>query len=506
MTQDAIYLRKSRADIELEKIEHFETLARHKKILLGVAEKMKLNVVKIFEEIVSGESIQARPQMQQLLDEVSAGLYDNVLVMEVERLARGNTRDQGVVAETFQYSNTKIVTPAKVYDPQNEFDQEYFEFGLFMSRREYKTIQRRLNTGRLSSTQDGNYIGSKPPYGYDIVHPDKKTYTLAFNEETKYLRMMKDWRLNDNMSSGQIARKLTSMGVPTRSGNTVWNSATVTGILINPVYAGYVKWNSRKTIKHIEDGQVIRSRPRAKQKDIILAEGKHPAVFTQDEHERLVASFDLQSPTLHSDKELVNPLANLIFCKKCGKAFTYHKYKGCQDRYVHQGTGTNCKVKSATVSEVIEIVIQTLTEQIKTFENLVNLSVEKHSNNSELVIAEYEKELEGLKKQREKLFDYFERELYSEQEFLERKKALSDKIDKMEQLLFDEKKKSPVQVDCKAKIVSFQEAVHSLKDSAVSAKRKNQLLKQIIDHIEYSNEGTVGINHSGVVHLDIYFK
>lgn len=506
MTQDAIYLRKSRADIELEKIEHFETLARHKKILLEVAKKMKLNVVKIFEEIVSGESIQARPQMQQLLDEVSAGLYDNVLVMEVERLARGNTRDQGIVAETFQYSSTKIVTPAKVYDPQNEFDQEYFEFGLFMSRREYKTIQRRLNTGRLSSTQDGNYIGSKPPYGYDIVHPDKKTYTLAFNEETKYLKMMKDWRLNDNMSSGQIARKLTSMGVPTRSGNTVWNSATVTGILINPVYAGYVKWNSRKTIKHIEDGQVIRSRPRAKQKDIILAEGKHPAVFTKDEHERLVASFDMNSPTLHIHKELVNPLAGLIFCKKCGKAMTFHKYKGCQERFVHQVHGTDCKVKSSSVNKVIEILIQSLEEQINAFQTLVNLGVEKQSNNSELVIAEYEKDLTNLKKQREKLFDYFERELYSEEEFLERKKSLANRIDKLEQLIYEEKKKAPVQVNYKAKIISFQEAVNTLKNDTIPAKQKNQLLKQIIKKIEYSNDGTVGFNTSGVVHLDVYFK
>lgn len=506
MTQDAMYLRKSRADIELEKIEHFETLARHKKILLDVAEKRNLNVVKIFEEIVSGESIQARPQMQQLLDEVSTGLYDNVIVMEVERLARGNTRDQGIVAEAFQYSNTKIVTPAKVYDPSNEFDQEYFEFGLFMSRREYKTIQRRLNTGRLSSTKDGNYIGSKPPYGYDIVHPDRKTYTLAFNEETKYVRMMKDWRLNENMTCGEMAKKLTNMGVPTRTGNRVWNSATITGILLNPVYAGYVKWNTRKTIKRIEGGQVINSRPRAKEKDIILADGKHPAVFTKEEHERLVASFQLQSPTLKINKELVNPLANLIFCKKCGKAMTYHKYKGCQDRFIHQTTGTDCKVKSASVNEVIEILIKLLNEQIHTFENLVNLSVEKHSNNSELIIADYEKELEGLKKQKEKLFDYFERELYTEKEFLERKKAITEKTEKLEQLLSEEKKNSPIRIDYKAKIVSFQEAVDILKDDSVSVKRKNNLLKQIIDHIDYSNDGTVGINRTGVVHLDVYFK
>ena len=46
------------------------------------------------------------------------------------------------------------MTPAKIYDPNNEFDEEYFEFGLFMSRREYKTIKKRLQRGRVSSAKE----------------------------------------------------------------------------------------------------------------------------------------------------------------------------------------------------------------------------------------------------------------------------------------------------------------------------------------------------------------
>ncbi len=49
--------------------------------------------------------------------------------------------DQGIVSQAFKYSGTRIITPTKTYDPNNEFDEEYFEFGLFMSRREYQTIR-----------------------------------------------------------------------------------------------------------------------------------------------------------------------------------------------------------------------------------------------------------------------------------------------------------------------------------------------------------------------------
>ena len=87
MEQYAMYLRKSRADIELEAIGEMETLARHEKVLLDIAKKLKLPVTKIYKEIVSGETIEARPVVQQLIDEVERGLWTGVLVMEIERLA-----------------------------------------------------------------------------------------------------------------------------------------------------------------------------------------------------------------------------------------------------------------------------------------------------------------------------------------------------------------------------------------------------------------------------------
>ena len=160
MSSYAIYLRKSRADIEAEAKGEGETLARHHAQLMELARRRDLNVTRIYKEIVSGENIAARPQMQLLLADISENKYDGVIVMEIERLARGDTIDQGVVAQAFKSTDTKIITPTKTYDPANEFDEEYFEFSLFMSRREYKTIRRRMEAGLLASCKKGNYIGT----------------------------------------------------------------------------------------------------------------------------------------------------------------------------------------------------------------------------------------------------------------------------------------------------------------------------------------------------------
>ena len=155
MEQYLIYLRKSRSDLEAEAHGEGETLSRHEHTLLELAKRQHLNVTDIYREVVSGDTIAARPMMQRVLSEVEQGVWSGVLVMEVERLARGDTIDQGIIAQTFKFSGTKIITPIKTYDPDNEFDEEYFEFGLFMSRREYKIINRRLQRGRLASAKRG---------------------------------------------------------------------------------------------------------------------------------------------------------------------------------------------------------------------------------------------------------------------------------------------------------------------------------------------------------------
>ena len=95
--QYAMYLRKSRVDLELEAISKEETLARHKQMLFTLAERhgVSPSQITIYHEMVSGDSIDERPEMQRLLDDVHKGLYVGVFVVEIERLARGNTKDQG---------------------------------------------------------------------------------------------------------------------------------------------------------------------------------------------------------------------------------------------------------------------------------------------------------------------------------------------------------------------------------------------------------------------------
>lgn len=197
-----IYLRKSRKDMDYYKDESIEkTLQRHEKEL----QEFIVNVFgkpipehNIYREVVSGDTIEDRPVMQKVLSLIEDPHYKGVVCIETERLARGNTMDQGIIAQTFQYTETKIITPFKIYNLDNEDDLSYFEDGLYQARKYLTYTKRILNRGRVRSVKEGKYIGSVLPYGFNKIKlPNEKGYMLVENEsEAKIIRLQADLFLN----------------------------------------------------------------------------------------------------------------------------------------------------------------------------------------------------------------------------------------------------------------------------------------------------------------------
>ena len=85
-----MYLRKSRMDTDFDDVSVEETLNRHRRILDAFCKERRLNVVEILEEVVSGESLSARPKMLRLLELINTGMYAGVVCVDIERLSRGS--------------------------------------------------------------------------------------------------------------------------------------------------------------------------------------------------------------------------------------------------------------------------------------------------------------------------------------------------------------------------------------------------------------------------------
>lgn len=485
MKPHAIYLRKSRKDLEMESLGEMETLARHEKILTEYCERNKLKVARIYKELVSGDTIADRPMMQELLKDIYAGKYAGVVVMEVERLARGDAKDQGTVAEAFKYTNTLIITPTKTYDPNNEFDEEYFEFGLFMSRREYKTIKRRLMTARMSSVESGNFLGAIPPYGYKAKRIDKRTRILeVVEEEAKYVKLIFKWFAEDKLTVGEIARRLTAMGVPTRTGKSKeWNKATIYDIIKNDSYRGKIRWQHRRVVKEFEEGQIVKNTKRLNRDECILVDGSHEILIDDDLFFKAQEQFK-GSIRVINNKKLSNIFAGLLRCKFCGKAMVYQKNKG---RIVHP-YNTECKNKSSFYDAIIDAVIEHLKAELSDYEDkLTDTDVDSQIREYEQLKSEYETEIMNLKKQRLNAFDRLDRGIYTEEEFVEYKEMINQRIEATEYML--SRLERPEKSAFEEKAYTLHKVIDSLKDERIEAREKNNLLKEIISNIDYARIG-----------------
>ncbi len=498
------YLRKSRADRDAELRGEEETLKRHHRILAEFAEKNHISITKYYNEVVSGDTIDARPIVQELLADVEAGNWDGVLVVEVERLARGNTKDQGIVSDAFKYSNTKIITPGKIYDPNDEFDEEYFEFGLFMSRREYKTINRRLQRGRIASVKEGKYIGSTAPYGYHKVKiPHNKGYTLEIvPEQADVVRQIFDWYCHgklqpdgtrQHLGTDMIAARLDSMGIKP-SGGASWSKATIADMLRNKTYAGYVFFGKQKDVKTSVNGKIITLRKN--NPDYLCVKGIHDAIIDESTFE-LAATLrrTYRKNTVPSSQVLQNPLSGIVYCKKCGHMMTRlapnsrNKYSAlkCPNRY--------CNNVSSPIFLVEQQILLFLKNWLDTYElnkaaSATDIPVSREIDNKQAAISRIESEIKGLKAQLNKTYDLLEQGIYTVEIFQQRSNLLNqnilqlseslllakDELDRLENLQMEKELYAP-------KVQFLLQNYHT---NGVAS--NNQILKEVIEKVYYQKD------------------
>ncbi len=486
----AIYLRKSREDIESEKYGDGETLARHEKILTTLAEKRNLTIGKIYREVVSGETISERKEMQKLLKDVENEKWTGVLVVEVERLARGDTADQGRVSKAFKYSHTKIITPVKTYDPDNEFDEEYFEFGLFMSRREYKTINRRLQRGREISVSEGKFVGNIAPFGYDRIKlKDSKGYTLSINQDEAPI-VKEIFRLYafENNTIGSVVKQLNDMNLKPRISNE-WTISSARDILSNPTYIGKIVWNRRKQKKKTKNGHIIISRPR--NQEYLIYDGLHEPIIDTKTWELVQEKRKKNTPKVKHSNQIQNPLVGLVFCEKCGKPMQRRPYtKGNKP-----ATLMCSNLKCDNISSKLYLVENKIVEALKIWlENYkVDYKIKDNSNlkNKQLIetsILSAKKELEKENAKLDKIYDFLENGIYSKEEFINRSKSIKDNIQNLESKLEEYnlllQKNTQIQNE-KEKMVPKLKNVIDLYDKLENDEDKNILLKSILSKVTY---------------------
>lgn len=361
-----VYLRKSRSDDPALSVE--EVLARHESILDHWAQQHLGATVpenNKYREVVSGETIADRPEIQKVLRRMEAPKIRGLLVVDVQRISRGDLEDAGRLIKLLRYSGTLVLTPPKTYNLQDEYDRDFFERELKRGNEFLEYQKKIMGRGRLLSVQQGNFVGNCPPYGYEtaiVMDGKKKCPTLSIKEdEAAVVRMIFDCYVNENMSCGAIARHLDERGVRPPRGEH-WSAASLRDLLENVHYTGKVKWNHRRAVLRVEDSEIIRSRPKAPYGDYLIYEGRHQAIISDELFAAALAKRGRHSRT-KSAHSLVNPLAGLLFCR-CGRAMILRKNKKGEAERLVCSNQSHCHSVSCRYKAVMNDLCAALRDDI----------------------------------------------------------------------------------------------------------------------------------------------
>lgn len=497
MNEYLMYLRKSRQDNPDETVE--EVLAKHERILQNFATNQLGHAIPeecIYREVVSGEMISDRPQVKALFRAIESSTIKGVLVVEPQRLSRGDLVECGTIVRYFKYSNTLIYTPAKIFNLKDDFDCRIFQDELMRGREYFEYSVRIMQRGTKQSILEGNYISPEPPYGYQKVKEGKKQYLIVDPVESEYVKMIYNLYLS-GYGIKRIANKLNELNIKPRR-ISYWTQSSILRILGNQVYTGCIVWNRRKRERILINGEI-------KKKDVyqekpIIVEDTHEAIIDKETFQK-VQELKGKAPRISQGTTFRNTFRGLLRCAVCNHAMKCQVKADGSIRYFCPQS-SRCGCYGTTEKTITEEVIKGLKQHLNDFEVDVQtsslISVKQH----ETILSELESTLASLEERQQKLYEYLEHGSYTEKVFIERNRILNEERISLNAQIEAEKQKLNEPTDTKQIKATLHEAISLLEDDTVSAYQKNQFLRSFISVIRYKKTVRLQNNKKGTVLSD----
>ena len=482
----ALYLRKSRGDIDNDLTKHRDTLVR-----LCVENEWKYVE---YTEIGSGDSIHMRPVFQKLLNDIEEGVYDAVCVMDIDRLGRGDLGDQDKIKKAFIKSNTYVITPQQTYNLNDDNDEFVVDMKSFIARREYKQILKRLSQGKKIGSRLGMWTNGKPPYPYEYQSWNDKINEkgLVVNDDKlKVYRFIIDSFIKEHKTPENIAIELNKSNVPSPNGS-LWYNNQIRRLLLNEVHLGKIISNKTKG-----DGHKNKKPDAIKLIDIpksewVIVENCHQAVITQIEHDAIMLYMSRLHIIPRRTNDTIRSLSGLIKCGLCGHTMSigYRSSRKTPEWLETCWYKDPFGVKCGNSGIITPIIYEEIQRDIVDYKNeleekIKNNSVYSQNSKIDEQIVDIKQKIKQNEKALEKILDAYENSVYSLKQFKERKdkndKMLIDLDNKLKYLLMEQIQNNSKSLKVKYDVLN--DFITNIDDESLANTARNDLYKRIIDSI-----------------------
>lgn len=489
----ALYLRKSRGENESD-------LYKHETELVDMCVKNNWKYI-TYKEIESGDSIALRPVMQKLLMDVENEMFDAVCVVDIDRLGRGDLGDQDRIKKAFLRSNTLVVTPQQTYNLNNENDEFAVDMRSFIARVEYKQIVKRLTKGKKIGARLGQWTNGTPPlpYEYERYSDKYNPKGLVINDEKLVIYRQIIESALEGKTPSEIAFELNKQGIKSPRGCN-WSNVTVYRLLVDETHLGHIISN-----KSVGDGHKVKKHSSKLYTKIpkdqwVVVHNCHEPVKTSEEHEKILML--INSRNLYFPRKTIKrtyALSGLVKCGVCGHTMQIYYRPDRRTKYAlkpcwyKDSVGNKCLNRGGNLEDIYECINTTLKEYECEIKKLIDESDDQSERlKKKSQIDAIKKRIGTQERTVEFIYEQFEKGLYSESRFKDRRDKAEAELERLKEKLsvLNIQLKNLNSLRNKDRIEAIKMFYETLDNQNLSEEDRNLLYRTIIEKIIYTRMDT----------------
>lgn len=313
-----------------------------------------------------------RPSFKKMLSDIDEGKINLVIVKYLSRFGR-NYVEAGMYVQRFTDSNIRFIAADDNYDSLVNSDDLLFPIKNVVNEMYARDVSKKTKAAKKTKARDGQFIGSKAPFGYKIDPNDrhhlivdepaaqvvKRIFRLA-SEGVGYNKMAKIFREekvltpiayfnlnNPDYFKSDYWRKEFD-----------WHVTSIRAILNNEVYLGKLVYGKQRN-KSMKSKEKVRN----PKEDWIVVENCHEPIITQELWDTVHKILNAKHRPAKAGE--VQMFAGLLYCSDCGHCLTYSQkqrkdgsYHGAYSCWMYKTHGKEyCASHYITFDTIYELVL-----------------------------------------------------------------------------------------------------------------------------------------------------
>lgn len=456
---------------------------------------------RFIDQAISGRYL-ARPGLDRLRDTALLGVFDALLCLSPDRLARSAGAQQVVLDELRQLGVDVVFLNQPTLGDSPQARLLLNVEGAF-AEYERTLIGERMRRGRLYRLRQGQSVPTQAPYGYRYRRAldGQASSWIVVAEEAAVVEQMFVWYTAEDISLGQLAQRLNERQMRSPEGKD-WCSSTIGRLLRQPAYKG-TAYYGRHQADYSAVGQPRRQgqgtlrfpRYRLRPSEEWI-EIQVPVIIDEATWQAAQERLQMKARFARRNSQRTYLLRGLLVCGVCqhtlqGRTQRERVYYTCTHGGVHCPPGIARHTCSVRGDVVEPLVWQSLGELLRNPQHIraawEALQAEETTTPSE---AQRWKQRETLlRKQRERLLDAYQAGVLSLQELIERQNPLDTELKELQRKLADASPSTPLQISLDTFTKRIEQAL-----AASDIQTRQEVLRLLIEHIVVTDD-TLTVEH-----------